>query len=71
MINTTNGFTVTGWYKKGVVNDQSNNDTNESIAAGNITIHPVHIVPTNLEEDDDAFINTNKFKVATIHISPA
>ena len=69
MINTTNGFTVTGWYKKGVVNDQSNDDTNESIAAGTIIIHPVYIVLTNLDEDDEAFIDSNKFKVALMHIS--
>ena len=68
-INTTNGFTVTGWYKKGVANDHSNNEANESIAAGTITIHPVYIVLTNLDEDDEAFIDSNKFKGASMHIS--
>ena len=42
-INNSNGFTVTGWYKKCVVNDQLNNGTNNSIAAGTIMIHPLHI----------------------------
>ena len=28
-INNTNGFAVTGWCQKEVVNDQSNNDTKE------------------------------------------
>ena len=51
------------------MNDQSNNDTHKSIAAGTITIHPVHIVPTNLDKYDIEFIDDNRFKVASMYIS--
>ena len=72
MINNTNGSTVTRWYKKGVVNDQSdqpNNGRNESITAGTVTIHSVHIVPNDIEEDEIGFINDKEFKDAPMYIS--
>ena len=66
-INNANSFTVTGRYTKGVVNNQSNNDTHKSIAVGTITIHQVRIIPKSLREYDIEFINDNKFKVASIY----
>ena len=68
-INNSNDIIVTGWNKKGVVNNQSNNETNRSIAAGATTIHPVHTVGTNLDEDDIEYMIQNKFKIASMNIS--
>ena len=51
------------------MNNQSDNETNKSIAAGTITVHPVHIVGTNNDEDDIECMVQNKFKVASMHIS--
>ena len=63
------GFTVTGWYKKGATNNQSNTKTNDTIAAGTITYHPVHICSNNLDNDEIEFIQDNQFNVSSMHIN--
>ena len=70
LINSNGGFTVVGWYKRGVINDKSlitaRNLSNTSNAAlntteedlhvdsGEISYHIVHISPTNKDFLDDS-----------------
>ena len=57
------------WHKTTVVYEILVPSANESIAAGTTTINPAYIVPTHLNEDDEAFIDSDKFKVASMYIS--
>ena len=53
-INTNGGFTITGWYKRGQINDQSNKDEKdgaEKVESAEIGYHIVNIIPTNCEEN--------------------
>ena len=58
-VNYYGGWTVVGWYKRGVINDkslldstnnasnyQSNNDNNE-VGSGNLGFHIVQLIPTD------------------------
>ena len=63
LINNNGGFTVVGWYKRGVINDKSmittnanantsnnpslNNNDDVQIDSGDISYHIVHISPTD------------------------
>ena len=48
--NLNGGFTVPVCYKKGVAKDNSNDESNTQIATGSISIHPVNIVHTNIDD---------------------
>ena len=53
-INTNGGFTITGWYKRGQINDQSNKDKKdgaEKVESAEIGYHIVNIIPTNCTEN--------------------
>ena len=53
-INTNGGFTITGWYKRGQINDQSNKDEKdgaEKVESAEIGYHIVNIIPTTCKED--------------------
>ena len=53
-INTNGGFTITGWYKRGQINDQSNKDDKdgaEKVESAEIGYHIVNIIPTTCKED--------------------
>ena len=56
-------FSVTGWYKKGVVDDQSNKDINAAVNSGIISFYPVYISPTDpdelIKEDDESEASNN------------
>ena len=64
-VNDHDGFTVSGWYKKGEVDDQKKEDAGVTIDSGIKKIHPVHIVPT--VSGHSTIINNKKFEVSTIH----
>ena len=64
-INDNGRFTVSGWYKKGKVDDQSNRDISVAIDSAVMSIYPVYIVPSNLIVIFR--INNIKFVVSTIH----
>lgn len=54
-INENGGFTIIGWYKKGIINDKSlidedsgqNNKTDVQTESGELSYHITCIVPTN------------------------
>ena len=64
-INDHGGFTVSGWYKEGEVDDQTKKDAGVTVDSGIMNIHPVHIVPTITGQP--TIINNKKFQVHTIH----
>ena len=60
LINDNDGFTVVGWYKRGIINDKSlisqdkntvgysnTTDTESQIDSGDISSHIVQIIPSN------------------------
>lgn len=58
-INENGGFTVFGWYKRGIINDTSlvgmntgNNNEEIQVDSGNINFHIVQLVPTNRDFHD-------------------
>ena len=54
-VNRNGGFTVVGWYKRGVINDKSlvagagpfSKEDDVQIEAGKISYHIVQLIPTN------------------------
>ena len=62
-INANGGFTIVGWYKRGMVNDRTilslnegspahirnlfNNETPDKVDSGKMNYHPCYILPTN------------------------
>ena len=46
-INTNGGFTVIGWYKRGEINDVSNDDNQNEVESSEIGYHIVYMFPTN------------------------
>lgn len=46
-INGNGGFTVVGWYKRGGINDFSNDDSENQVESSEIGYHVVSIYPTN------------------------
>ena len=46
-INQKGGFTVIGWYKRGEINDMSNDDSNNEVESSEIGYHIVCIYPTD------------------------
>ena len=75
-MNLNGEFTVTGWYNKGEVDDQSNKDVNVVVNSGVIIYHPIHIIPScartspiDVQQSyviDQDVINEFKFKVSAI-----
>lgn len=67
LINRNGGFTILGWYKRGIINDKSlmtnhsnnnssrnsNNEQDTQVDSGDISYHIVQIVPTNRAFLDD------------------
>ena len=53
LINSNGGWTVVGWYKRGVITDKSllevplSNVVSTQVAAGQINYHIVQMIPTN------------------------
>ena len=64
-VNDHDGFTVSGWYKKGEVDDQTKKDAGVTVDSGIWNIHPVHIIPTVTGQS--IIIDNKKFQVSTIH----
>ena len=48
-INDDGGFTVIGWYKRGEINDVSNDDSQNQVESSEIVYHIVSIYPTKLD----------------------
>ena len=47
-VTSSDGFTNIGWYKRGNINDQSNNnDSGDRVESGDIRYHLVSIYPTD------------------------
>ena len=46
-INDNGGFTVIGWYKRGGINDISNDESENQVESSEIGFHIVSIYPTN------------------------
>lgn len=46
-INDNGGFTVLGWYKRGEINDISNEETQNQVESSEIGYHIVSLYPTN------------------------
>ena len=46
-INNIGGFTVIGWYKRGEINDISNEEVQNQVESSDIAYHIVSISPTN------------------------
>ena len=43
-VNSSDGYTIIGWYKRGNINDQSNNnDSDDRVESGDIGYHLVSI----------------------------
>ena len=53
LVNRNGGWTVIGWYKRGVITDKSllevplSNAVSTQVAAGQINYHIVQMIPTN------------------------
>ena len=62
-INTNGGFTVIGWYKRGEINDVSNDDSQNEVESSEIGYHIVYIFPTNR-----AIVNRVGLKLSLIHL---
>ena len=56
-INDNGGFTVSGWYKRGEINDISNEESQNQVESSDIGYHVVSIYPTN-----NLIISRNEFK---------
>ena len=64
-INGNEGFTIIGWYKRGDINDQNNNEnTDNRVEAGEIGFHIVSISPTN----KNIPLDNLKFDVGSLNI---
>ena len=70
-INLKKGFNFTGWYKKRLAKYNYNNESNAQITVGSISVHPVSIVPTNIDDVQQTEIDILKFHVGTMHITTA
>ena len=46
-INDHDGFTVVGWYKRGEINDSSNEESNNQVESSEIAFHIISIMPKN------------------------
>ena len=46
-INDNGGFTVLGWYKRGEINDSSNDDSENQVQSSEMGYHVVSMKPTN------------------------
>ena len=60
-INENGGFTVIGWYKRGEINDISNEESQNEVESSDIGYHIVSIVPTNRLIVDRTEFNSMKF----------
>ena len=56
-INDAGGFTVIGWYKRGEINDVSNDDSQNQVESSEIVYHIVSIYQTNMD-----ILNRNEFQ---------
>ena len=64
LINDNGGWTVTGWYKRGLITDKSllevppSNVVSTEVVSGQINYHIVQLLPSNedfMDEDTDLF----------------
>ena len=62
-INEHGGFTVTGWYKKGQINDVSNEENQNHVESGEIAYHVVSIIISNKDLIVEKDLNDKKFSL--------
>ena len=63
-VNSSDGFTIIGWYKQGNINDQSNNDdSDDRVESRDIGYHLVSIYPPN----DSDILDNFKFDVSSLN----
>ena len=65
-INTNGGFTVIGWYKRGEINDVSNDDSQNEVESSEIGYHIVYIFPTNRAIVNRVGLKTKQFDTAGV-----
>ena len=53
-INSKGRFPVVGWYKRGEINDQSNDDSQNEVESSEIGVHVVSIQATDKTVLDDS-----------------
>lgn len=63
-INDNGGFTVSGWYKRGEINDISNEDSQNQVESSEIGYHIVCIHPTNSSIILRSAFNSLKFDMS-------
>ena len=62
-INLQGGFTVVGWYKRGEINDQSNDDSQNEVESSEIGFHVVSISPTDRKVMDHSTLKVKQFDI--------
>lgn len=65
-INDNGGFTVIGWYKRGEINDVSNEESQNDVESSDIGYHIVHMYLTNREVAKRTDLEAMKFDISGI-----
>ena len=66
LINNNGGFTVIGWYKRGEINDISNDESQNDVESGEVVHHIVSIYPTNPDVLKMHEFENNQFSFSNI-----
>ena len=64
-VNSNRGFTVVGWYKRGEINDISNDDSQNEVESSEIGYHVVSITPTDEKLLTDVELLKKKFDMSS------
>ena len=65
-VNNNGGFTVNGWYKRGEINDVSNDDIQNEVESSDIVYHIVYMFPTNRAIVNRVGLKNKKFDTAGV-----
>ena len=65
-INDNGGFTIIGWYKRGEINDVSNDDSQNDVESSDIGYHIVSIFPTNRSVVNRMELKNKQFDIGGI-----
>ena len=65
-INDNGGFTVVGWYKRGEINDISNDDSQNEVESSEVGHHIVSIYPTNRDIIKMRDFTSKQFDISTL-----
>ena len=64
--NSNGGFTIIGWYKRGEINDSSNDDNNQKITSSSVGQHIISIYPSLYIHGHAPETNDMKFNVSCV-----